>query len=225
MNEIEMQQEIQQLNRKLDLVLEQMEEQKRRRESYDDLFDDLSIISKDAVKNTVIALDKAGFELDTEALTRLGIKLAKNVEMFNNIIETVESANDLIKDVSPIIKQVGLDAINKMAELESEGYLEYFSELLNLMGKFKENFTIHDIQNLTSNIDIIANIARNISKPDILIGIEKASSVIGELKMDEKLDNKSLFKIYGAMNKPDVRTALFYALRIINEIVKNSKNK
>lgn len=225
MNELEMQQQITQLNYKLDLVLEQMEEQKRRRESYDDLLDDISIISKDAVKNTVIALDKAGVELDTEALTKLGIRLAKNVGMFNDLLESVESANDLIKDVSPIIRQIGLDAINKMAELEREGYIEYFMELLKMMSKFKENFTVNDIRNLTSNIDIITGIARNLSKAEMLIGIEKATSVIGKVKMDEKLDNKSLLKIYGAMNKPEVRMTLFYALRLINEIVRNNKNQ
>ena len=92
-----MQLQINEINRKLDLVLEHVEQQRLKREVVEDLVEDLSIIGKDAFQNTVVALDKAGVELDSDALASLGIKLIRNVGTFNEMMEMLESANDFMK--------------------------------------------------------------------------------------------------------------------------------
>ena len=51
--------------------------QREMRESVLDLADDVSIIGKDIFKNTVVQLDKAGVELDTEAIAGIGLKLIR----------------------------------------------------------------------------------------------------------------------------------------------------
>ena len=46
----------------------------------------------------------------------------------------LESINDFMKDVTPIVHQVGLDAIHKMHELEQKGYIDFFRELSESAG-------------------------------------------------------------------------------------------
>ena len=50
MTEQKIQQQIDDINRKLDIILEEVFAQKQNRESINDLMDDLSIVGKDAFK-------------------------------------------------------------------------------------------------------------------------------------------------------------------------------
>lgn len=223
MEENNIQLQINEINRKLDLLLDHVGEQHLKREELDDLIEDLSIVGKDAFQNTVIALDKAGVELDSDALASLAIKLIRNIGTFNEMIELLESANDFMKDASPIVRQIGLDAVTKLAEFEQKGYLEYLAEMGKMMGKITENYTVEDIRNLTKNLDLIFGTIKNLTNPSLLQAAEKATAVIARTNMDDTLDNKSLFKLFKEMRSPEVRKTLFYSLRLLKEIAKENR--
>ena len=76
-------------------------------------------------------LDDAGIELDGEELHDLGFRLIRNINNMGMVLEILESFTDLAKDVTPIIKQIGLDGVQKFQEFEQKGYFE----LLNQMAK------------------------------------------------------------------------------------------
>lgn len=215
-----MQQQINELNRKLDLVLEEMQVQRRKREEVEDLLTDLSYISKDIFQTSVIELDRAGVEVDAECVSRLGIGLIKNVRTFNQLIAMLESMMDLAKDLEPIIRQLGLDAINKMAEFEKKGYIDFVKELGNVAEKFMTQYTADDIRKLSKNMDKITAILGNLTQPAVLESLEKASRAFAETKFDSKLDNKSLFKLLKEANSPEVKQSLSYSLRLIKSLVK-----
>jgi uncharacterized protein YjgD (DUF1641 family) len=129
MSEKNMQEQINELNRKLDLILERIEEQHRNREEFDDLVSDLSIVAKDAFHQTVVTLDKAQVDLDHSGVPMLLIKLLQNIDTFYEMLEMLESAKDFMKDLSPILHQMGLDAVNKMNEFEQKGYFDIVKNL------------------------------------------------------------------------------------------------
>ena len=124
MSEPNIKEQISALNRKMDLVLESIEQQKRNREEFDDLVSDLSIVAKDAFHHTVVMLDKSQVELDHSGIPMLLIKLLQNIDTFYEMLEMLESARDFMKDISPILHQVGLDAVNKMNEFDQKGYFD-----------------------------------------------------------------------------------------------------
>lgn len=221
MDELKFQAQINDINHKLDMVLEHIEQQRIKREEIDDLIDDLSIVGKDAFQHTVAALDKAGVELDSNALSHLAIKIIKNIGNFNELLDTIESINDFIKDATPIFRQIGLDAINKVAELEEKGYFEYFYAFKDLLEKIRKNYSPDDIRNLSYNIDIILSIAKNLSKTEFLQNLENLTKIISETKIDDKIDNKSLFKIAKELNSPEIRKSLSFSLRILKQITNN----
>jgi uncharacterized protein YjgD (DUF1641 family) len=129
MSDKNMQEQINELNRKLDLVLEHIEQQNRNREEFDDLVSDLSIVAKDAFHQTVVTLDKAQVDLDHSGVPMLLIKLLQNIDTFYEMLEMLESAKDFMKDLSPILHQMGLDAVNKMNEFEQKGYFDIVKNL------------------------------------------------------------------------------------------------
>ena len=107
MTEQKIQLQIDEINRKLDLVLEEIFLQRQNREATKDLVEDLSIIGKDVFRNTVTELDKAGVELQGEALAGMGIRLIRNIDNINDFLDTLESINDFLKDASPIARRLG----------------------------------------------------------------------------------------------------------------------
>lgn len=191
MEENKLQAQIDELNQKLDRVLEFVEIQHRKQEELDDLIKDVSLISKDAFSSTVSALDKAGIELDPCGVQCLLIKLIRNLSTFGEMVELMESAKDLALDLGPIIRQIGLDVINKMNELDQKGYLESF-----------------------------AAIGKNLTHKDTLDALVKMSQAITEVKMDDQLDDKSFWQLFKQMRSKEVRKSLSYSLRLLEEINK-----
>ncbi len=184
-----MQEQINELNQKLDRVLEYIEIQSRKREEWDDLVSDVSIVTKDAFNNTVQMLDKAGVELDPSSIQCLLIRLIRNVETFSEMMELLESAKDFFQDAAPIFRQIGLDAVNKMNQLEQEGYIDSF-------------------------IDIM----KNLTLPDNVAALQRISKALVEVKMDDEIDNKSFWQLFKQMRSPEVRKSLSYSLRLIQAI-------
>jgi len=181
-SDINIQAQIAALNRKMDLVLESVEQQKRNREEFDDLVSDLNIIAKDAFHHTVVMLDKSQVDLDHSGIPMLLVKLLQNIDTFYEMLEMLESAKDLLKDLTPILHQVGLDAINKMNEFEQKGYFDIVS---------------------------------NLTQPHVIQALGQISKAIAETRMDDQLDNKSLFGLLKQFNSPEVRKSLSYTLRLI----------
>jgi uncharacterized protein YjgD (DUF1641 family) len=129
MSESNIQEQISKLNQKLDLILESIEQQKRNREEFDDLVSDLSIVAKDAFHHTVVMLDKSQVDLDHSGIPMLLIKLLQNIDTFYEMLEMLESAKDFMKDISPILHQIGLDAVIKMNEFDQKGYFDIVRNL------------------------------------------------------------------------------------------------
>jgi len=185
----QMQEQINELNQKMDRVLEYVEVQHRKREEWDDLVSDVSIVTKDAYNNTVQVLDKAGVELDPCGIQCLAIKLIRNLSTLGEMIELMESAKDFFQDASPIFRQIGLDTVNKMNELEQKGYVDAFFDIMN---------------NLTQTENIAA--------------LQRISKALAEVKMDDEIDNKSFWQLFKQMRSPEVRRSLSYSLRLVQAI-------
>jgi uncharacterized protein YjgD (DUF1641 family) len=220
MSDPNIQAQIDAINLKLDLILEEVRAQKEMRESLRDLTDDVSIIGKDIFKNTVIQLDKAGVDLDTEAIAGIGIKLVRNVGNINDFLDTLESINDFMKDVSPILHQVGLDAIQKLNYLEERGYIAFFRELSKALDNVVTHFSVEDVKALSDNVVVILETVKNLTQPDMLKALNNALAIYKNLDMDN-IEEYSLFKAMMQFRKPEMKKGIGFMitfLKRLNEI-------
>ncbi|MEI6884594.1 MAG: hypothetical protein WCO02_08905 [Bacteroidota bacterium] len=220
MAEKELQEQLNQLQQKMDILLEYVSIQNQKREEIDDFIEDAGIVVKDVVKQTSVMLDKSQVEFDHCGLTCLLIKVLQNINTFHEMFEMMESAKDFMKDVTPILHQVGLDAVNKMNELDSRGYFEYIRELGNFVDKWIQVFTKEDLLRLQNNLENIAGIVRNLSDPALMQSLNNMTKALAEVKPDEKLDNKSLLGLFKQLNSPEVRKSLSYSLRLVQAMNK-----
>lgn len=221
MSEETIQLQIDAINRKLDLILEEVYAQRESRQSLQDLADDVSIIGKDIFKNTVVQLDKAGIEVDPEALTGIGLKLIRNLNNINEFLEMLESVNDFMKDVGPIVHQIGLDTIHKLHELEQRGYIDFFRELGKSLDNIVTHFSAEDVRALSDNIVFIMETVKNLTQPDMLKAINNALAIYKNLDM-ENVEEYSIFKALMEFRKPEMKKGIGLMITFLKRMNENN---
>ncbi len=222
MTEQKIQQQIDDINRKLDIILEEVFSQKQSRETISDLADDLSIVGKDVFKNTVIELDKAGVELDSDALKGTGIRLIRNIDNINEFLDTLESINDFLKDATPIARQVGLDTIQKMNELDQKGYIDFFKELSKVLENIITHFSVEDVRDLSENIVTILETVKEMTQPDMLSAMDNAVNVFKNLDTKD-IPEYSLWKAMKEMRSPEMKKGLGFMITFLKNLAKEDK--
>jgi len=223
MTEQNVQIQIDEINNKLDIILEEIFIMKQNREATKDLVDDLSIIGKDIFKNSVVELDKAGVELNGEALAGTGIRLIRNIDNINEFLDTLESINDFIKDASPILRQVGLDTIQKLHELDQKGYIEFFRELMKVLDNIVTGFSREDVKALADNIVTILSTVKSITQPDMLEALNNGVKVYKSIDT-KNIPEYSLWKAMREMRSPEMRKGLGFIITFLKNLVKEENN-
>jgi uncharacterized protein YjgD (DUF1641 family) len=214
--------QIQILNGKLDIILEELNLQRNRREQVEDLVKDVSLVGKDLFETTVNSLDKAGIEINGYDLEKLILKIARNIKTFNMLLDSLESGNDLIKDLSPVIRQIGLDLINLLHNLEEKGYFIFFRELFDILDKVITHFTIDDLKALADNIVTILETIKNLTQPDMLKAVNNALSIYKNIDT-ENMEEISMFKALRMMNSKDGKRALGFIMTFLTNMAKNTE--
>ena len=217
MTEIAMQDQINEINRKLDIVLEEVNRQRLKREEVEDLVADVSVIGKDMFANSVQALDKAGVELDYEALSSLLIRFVRNIDTFNQMFEMLESANDLLKDLSPIVNQVGIDAIHQMSELERKGYFDFFREAKGIMDNIVGHFPPEDVRSLADNTVTILETVKSMTQPDMLSAMNNALMVFKSMDTKE-IEEYSMWRAFRTMNSKEMRKGIGFMISFLKKL-------
>ena len=216
------QEQINEINRKLDLIIEEASIQRQSREAVNDLVDDVAVIGKDAFQQMVVGLDNAGIEMDGDALRCLVLKLLRNISSFGMVIETLESVTDLVKDVTPIIRQVGLDGVNKFQEFEQKGYFEILNQLAKAFDTIATRYSKEELAMLSENLVAVFDTLSVVSNRKVLEKIDAIFSTLRDIKVDE-VKEYSLFKMMRDMRKPEVKKSIGFMFAFLSVI--NEKNK
>ena len=212
--------QIDELNRKMDLILEMLAKQQRSAVVVEDLVEDLAIVGKDAFQTAVDELAMQNIKVDGDDIKYLFIKILRNVKTFGELMDMMESLMDFLNDIGPVVHDAGIAFTKTLGTLEEKGYFSYFKQLGLLAAEFKESVTEDDISRLRENMPAIASIIRNVTQPQTLNALSNLTAMLSTMQMDEKIDNKSLFKLAREMNKPEVRRTLSFTLRVLAELGK-----
>ncbi len=94
MDEKKLTDKMEEMEKKLDLVLEYVTEQRNKSEVVEDLISDLSLIGKEVYNNSVAELEKQSVEIDPDQLSELVISLLKNIGNFNRTMTLLTSMTE-----------------------------------------------------------------------------------------------------------------------------------
>jgi uncharacterized protein YjgD (DUF1641 family) len=195
--------------------------QRETRQSVEDLTSDLTIIGTDLFKATVTELDNAGVELDGEAVKQLMLKLVRNVGTINEMFEMMESLNDLAKDASPILHQMGLDGIHMMNQFEQKGYFDFLREAMKIMDNVVTHFSVEDVRLLSENIVTILETVKSLTQPDMLKAINSGLVVYKSIEVED-IEEYSLWKAMKAMNSKEMKRGLGFMITFLQNIAKET---
>lgn len=217
------QEQINEINLKLDLVIDYVKEQKLRSDRMNDLVTDVSIIGNDAWHSLVRELDNQGIELDAEEVKLMIFRIIKNIRNFNQMLLAIESVSDLMKDTGPIVREVSIDLIHKLHELEQKGYFKFFREAGTIIDKIITHYSVDELRALGDNIVTILDTLKNLTQPEMLQAMNNAILIYKNLDPKE-IKEYSLWKAFREMNTPEMRRGIGFMMAFLKSLAK-AENK
>jgi uncharacterized protein YjgD (DUF1641 family) len=194
-------------------------EQRRRRIAMEELQADLTPIATAAVGNAAVALDRA--DIDAGDLVNLAVRVAENADLLEKAIAQLESINDLVVDVMPIVKQ-GIElAIEKAARLEEAGYFEFAEAGIGVIDRIVTGYSKEDVEALADNVVQMLDIVKDLTQPDMLAVTQRMLDVVhkqGEISSETMAEPPSLFALAGKVRDPEVRMGIGRALDTLKAV-------
>jgi uncharacterized protein YjgD (DUF1641 family) len=133
------------------------------------------------------------------------------------VLETLESFNDLAKDVTPIIKQIGIDGINKFNELEQKGYFEVINQIGTTIDTIMSKYSREDLQKLSENLVPVTDTLMIIADSRVLEKINAITTTLRDIKTDE-IEEYSVWRLIRDMNKPEVKKSIGFIMAFLSKI-------
>ncbi len=222
MEEKVIQNQIDSINKKLDIILEEIELQSRHRREMDDLKDDLMRVGKDLYDTAVIELEQVHDQVSTRDILHLGKYLLRNVNTISRTIQQLENLKDFLTDVSPLVRESIIDLMKKLDEFDRKGYFEFGKEAVKIVDNVVTSFSKEDVKNLGDNVVTMLNTVKSLTQPDMLQAINNALNVYKQLdiSVDEKV---SLFSLMKELNSPEVKRGLAFGIKFLKNLA-NSQN-
>lgn len=213
---------IEALDRKMDLILDYVHQQKMSSNMVEDLISDLSIIGKDAYDATVVELDKRQLVLDSSELTELAVSFMRNIGNIKTVLETLEMAVDLGKEVGPIANEVIIDFTRQLNTFEQKGYFKFFREFGPIIDNIVTGFSPEDLKGLAANIVSILNTVKEMTQPEVLGTMQNAIKAFNSMET-ETVPSYSVWKLMREMNSPEMKKALGYGITFMKNVSKDVK--
>ncbi len=224
MEEVVTQNQIDEINQKLNLILEEIALQRQHRRMMEDLKDDLYRVGKDLYETAIVELEEVHDQLQTGDILHLGKKLLRNVNNLSKAFDQMESTRDFFRDISPLVRESILDMMKKLDEFDRKGYFQFTKELQKAADNIVTSFTAEDVKQLGENIVTILNTVKNLTQPEMLQAINNAIAVYKniDIKVDEKV---SMFSLLKELNSPEVKRGLAVGLKFLKNLASLEEQK
>ncbi len=222
MNEQNIYKQIDEINRKLDTVLEEIELQRKHRREMEDLKHDLLRVGKDLYNAAVEELEEVHDSIQTGDIIYLGKKLLRNINNITKTFEMLENAKDFLDDFSPISRELVIDFMKKLDEFDRKGYFEFMRELGRAVDNIATSFTVEDVRHFADNVGTILNTVKNLTQPDMLHTINNAVSVYKKLDI-EVTEKVSIVSLIRELNTPEMKRGLAFAIKFLKSLAATQK--
>jgi len=211
-------QQIQELNQKLDFITDYLREQQRRQREWLELKDDLTVVGKDIFQTAVEELDEVAHHFDTADLMYLLKKLLRNTRTITGMLDQVESVADFIKDATPLSKQIFTQILETLSELEKKGYFEFARESVKILDTIVTSFTVEDLVMLRENITSILMTIKQMTQPQMLSSVNNALNFFQKMETDVE-QKVSYWQLIKEISDPEFRRGLLFTIHFMKNMV------
>ncbi len=212
-----MEKDLQLLHKKIDFLTEQVMITQQRQKKWDELGKELTPIISDVYKSTVQELDEIAPHFSSEDLFFFIKKLLRNIRSISGLFDQLESATDLIKDTTPLSKEMFQTVLHQLNEMEQKGYFIFFKETLQIVDRIVSTYSEQDVRKLGENIILILDTVKQLTQPEILRIVQNVITVYRNLDTDLPKET-SMLALLKEMSNPEVRRGIMTGLVILKNI-------
>ena len=218
MEEKALQNQINDINQKLDVIVAEMDAQRRLRNEVSDLRDDLMRVGNDVFQASINELEEFSDTLNTGDILKLMKKLVRNVNNIKTAFEQLESARDFMADMNSISRDMFNSVLLKLDDLDRKGYFALLKETERTFDAFVSSFSVDDLRRLNESIPVITGILKRLSDPDLIEKLGTAVNVFDDYRFDSQT-RVSTIGLVKEMNRPEVRKATLYITGLMKNLV------
>lgn len=223
--EIEMEQQLLELNNKVDKLTEQLAflaeeayQQRSRRQEWDELKNDLTPVAGEVYRLSVQQLDELDTYVQLEDILRLLKRLARNTRNMELMLDQMESLAELGRDISPLSQDAFLTLMARLNEMEQTGYFGFLREGMAILDRIVEEYSEEDVRQLGDNIVLILNTIKEMTQPEVMLLLQNTAHVMRE---EEPMEDISMFQILRQLNDPAVKKGLSKTLNVLKTVSEN----
>lgn len=217
MEEKTMQSQIDSLNNKLDVIIEEIEHQRKHRQEMEDLKDDLMRVTTGIYQTAISELEEIHDHTTGEDILFLGKKLLRNVNTLTQTFELIENAKGFLEDFAPVSRELVLDTMKKFDEFDRKGYFEFLKEIESVADNIVTSFTVDEVKALSENVVTILNTIKNLTQPDMLNAINNAVIVYKKLDINIEED-VSYLKLFKELRSPEMKKGLAFGIKYLKSL-------
>jgi len=224
MEKVNMEQQLADINQKLDFITATMAEYQRKQREMDELKNDLTLIARDVFDSAVTELNEVAPYFDTGDLVHLLKKLLRNTRNINRLLTQMESVEGLFQDLKPLGKQMFDQMLETLDEMDRKGYFEFMKEATKIVDTIVTSFSVEDVRLLRENITSILLTIKGITQPDMLQTVNSALQFFK--KMDITIDRDiSYGMLLKEIRDPEVKKGLLFMLEFVKSMAKPNNGK
>ncbi|RME80373.1 MAG: DUF1641 domain-containing protein [Caldilineae bacterium] len=203
------------LSAQLQNVTDYIEDQRRRQRERDELKDDLIPIVNDMYLAAVEELSQIEPYVRLEDILHLLKRLARNTHNIENMLDQLESLNDLLQDLGPIFNEAFLAAVTKLDEMERKGYFENFRQGFYIIDNIVEAFGPEDVKALGDNIVTILTTVREMTQPEVMETVQNLTARMREVEEKPEQVDTSFIGLLRQLRDPHTRRGLALTLQML----------
>ena len=190
------------LDRKLDFIVEELASLKRFRESAEDLAADLSQVGKSAMRDAVGVFGTA--DLRPQEIVGLFKAALANSQLFERVIQQLQSATDFIEDAQPIVHDGMRRIIHVTQAMHEKGYFNAASAGMRVSAALVQSHSSDDWRQVEASVPQLVGFLRELTKPEVLQALEAIIHGFGRVQATMDV-NKSIFALVRDLNSAGAR--------------------
>ena len=197
--------QIAEIHRKLDLIVEEMEHLRRVRGSVHDLQSDLLLVAKDAFKKMTDEFSTT--EVHPEEIVELVKVALSNANRLTSALRTLESADDFLQDFQGVAHDLYGRAIAHLQVLQEHGWIDAVVSCARMADALVQAHSAEDMKRIEASVPQLVGFMRELTHPEVLNALE--AIIYGFGRVQATMDvNKSVFQIVRDLNSKEARRGI-----------------
>ncbi len=208
------------LGQQVNYLMDQAEENRRRQRMWDDLWEDMTPVIKDAYNVAEEQLEEMEQFVQLEDVLALVKRLARNTRNINEMVDLLESAQDFVRDAAPLTREMMDEATTQLESLERKGYFGFAKQGMYVMDQIVTSFGEDDVKQLGDNVVLILNTVKALTQPEMMNLVNGLTQGFHEAEAEAQTGelDTGFMGLFKQMRDPEVRRGLAITLATLRKV-------